>query len=184
MKIEDIPKDEWDLLGKGIKYPENEEWDDEYYNLLLKSAISIWKQVTPTQRKKWKKSRSGEFLKYIGPSLSDDDWDYIQPHYTYMSMESIMRTSAKFFGPIMKKVIIQSVWDKGDDFKDDFSFDARDAWDAIATGRMQDKSSTYKDLYQSGHVTRQFAEIMKPYKNDDEAWEAIDLFYESGAKVI
>jgi len=90
-------------------------------------------------------------------------------------MESGMCTPARFFGPIMKKVIIQSIWGEKDDLRDDLSFDLKSAWDDAAP-----RDESFKKQYESGHVSRQFAEAMKPYENDAEAWEAVKIFYESG----
>jgi len=170
MTIRNIPNNEWTLLSKGLKYPDNEEWWEGHAKV-LERAISKWKSATPVQRKKWEDGGI-EFYSYLDTGFSDDDWDYVQSSYTYMSIESIARTPARFLGPIMKRAIIESVWDS--DLEDKLSDDTRKEWWAR-------KDDSFKDLYKSGHVTRQFAEVMKPFENDDEAWKAIEVFYDSGS---
>jgi hypothetical protein len=173
IRVKDIPQAEWNLLGQGIKYPTGDEWYEEGYGDVLNSAVALWKEANKKQKEEWKEDPSG-FWDELDPGLSDDDTDYIKPSYTYMMMEDIIKIEPKFLGPTVKKFFIETIWDPNDDRRDDFSWEARDAWDATAKGSI-------KSRYLSGHVTRDFKEFVENegWAKDDEAWMALEIFYDS-----
>jgi hypothetical protein len=173
IKIEDVPEAEWTLLGKGVKYPENEEWYAEDYEDILENAIHSWKEADQDQREEWIEDPP-EFWDALDPALSDDDTDYIKPYYTYMNTAFVQKTSPKYFGPTLKKLIIESVFLNENEMVNitsDISINVRDAWDEAA------QSYDLKERYKKGFVTKEFAKFMKPYEKDDEAWLAIETFY-------
>lgn len=168
----EIPKEELEAIARNVKFPENEEWHSGNDNI-LEGAIYAWKEATKDQREDWKEGR--EFYDEIEPGLSDDGWDYIGPHYTYMSAESIIKgTPSKFFGPTVKRGIVKSILEDDDEFPDRLSMGVEDLWYDLIS------ETSVREAYKNGKVSREFARVMKPYDNDDLAWEAIDAFYNSG----
>lgn len=169
-----IPKEEYQLLAKGVKYPDNAEWYEEQNDAILRKVIKTWKGATSAQRKSWKEGGE-KFYRYINPGLSDDGWDYIKPSYSYVPMDSVLKTPSKYFGPTIKREIMKALWiEKGvERVADNMSWEIHKEWDQLVTGDIK------KD-YENGFVSKQFAKVMRPFKNDDEAWEALEVFYSSG----
>jgi len=170
-----IPQSEIDRLASGIKYPENIEWWDEGYDPLINKIIKTWKNASQKERDRWEDGGRA-FYKHIDPQLSDDSWDYFQSDYSYMPTSSVMQTPARFFGPHIKKVIIKSLWlgeHRKEFIADTLSHEIRKAWYNLDYGDL-------KSNYIEGRVSREFAKAMKPWENDNDAWMAMEVFYQSG----
>jgi len=169
-----VSKEDIKKIANNIKYPHNVEWSSKNDKVIDK-VIAIWKKASREQKEDWDNSRH-EFYDKVDPGFSDDGWDYFNPQYIYFYEDELSNIPARYLSSEVKQTIIKYHFQNRDltNTLFDFALKIQDIWNYLS------EKMTLKEKFENGFVSKEFANAMRKYKNDPEAWEAMEAFYESG----